>query len=177
MKVRKLKLLKINQYRTKESSHLISQFFDYFYKRQSSNAGNKVLLCNKEIKRNARSVYVCTCARSCIPLQLRFWPLVSSCELRGEQPSRTMIPKCLRARSVKPVFKRQARRSNPVSLYRLFIVPTHLFSVRTNSMASDVGDSPAAPRRCFDGLFDFIMAYRYFRQIDVGHCSREYLSF
>jgi len=154
-------MLKINRYRIKELSDLISQFFDYFYKRQSSNAENKAVY-NKEMKRNARSVYVCTCTR-CIPLQLRFWPLVPSCELRGEQPGRTMIPKCLRARSVKPVFKRQARRSNPVSLYRLFIVPTHLFSVRTNSMASDAGGSPAAPRRCFSTVlfFDFIMAYRY----------------
>lgn len=49
----------------------------------------------------------------CIPVQLRLWPLASSCELRGGQPGRTMIPKCPRARSVKPVFKRQARRSNP----------------------------------------------------------------
>lgn len=54
----------------------------------------------------------CTCMR-CIPLQRRLWPLASSYELRGGQPGRTMIPKCPRARSVKPVFKRQARRSNP----------------------------------------------------------------
>lgn len=53
------------------------------------------------------------CKMHPLPLWLRLWQLASSCELRGKQRGRTMIPKCLRACSGKPVFKRQARRSNP----------------------------------------------------------------
>lgn len=62
---------------------------------------------------SARNKEINTQRGCCIPLWLRLWPLASSYKLRGEQPGRTMIPKCRRARSDKPVFKRQARRSNP----------------------------------------------------------------
>jgi len=47
-----------------------------------------------------------------------------------------MIPKCRRARSDKPVFKRQAR-GDRTRVTVSVSVPTHLFSVRTNSMASN----------------------------------------
>jgi len=70
------------------------------------------MLYNKEIIKRAERICVYMC---CIFLQLRFWPLRWCLHASYEEDShagRTMIPKCPRA-SVKPVFKRQARRSNP----------------------------------------------------------------
>lgn len=54
---------------------------------------------------------MCACAASLHNYASSRWRLGASYE--EEQPGRTMIPKCPRAHSVKPVFKRQARRSNP----------------------------------------------------------------
>jgi len=99
-----------------------------------------------------------------------------------KQPGRTMIPKCPRARSVKPVFKRQARRSNPCHCtaclpYRL----TYFRSARiqwqaTLAVRQRRRDATSIADPSTVSLFD-LLAYRYSSKspLDVEHCSWEYI--
>lgn len=121
----------------------------------------------------------CACAASLC--NYASGPLVSSCELRGGQPGRTMIPKCPRTRSVKPVFKRQARRSNPCHCtaclpYRL----TYFRSARiqwqaTLAVRQRRRDATSIADPSTVSLFD-LMAYRYtLIKSRLEHYSREYI--
>lgn len=121
----------------------------------------------------------------CVPGWRRLWRLASSYELQGEQPGRTMIPKCRRARSGKPVFKRRAKRSNPCHCaclrtdHSLIFGPSEfqwqatLAACQRRPSATRALAFPETPSAQAEllGCLD-LMRCRCSPEIDTGHCEQ-----